>query len=304
MRLETLSYFIEIAVCGSFNKAAETLYVSQPNLSRTIHNFELELGLKLFDRSNRGIQLTEDGKKVFFYAKHIMGQIDSLETFLSVSKLQVPVKLSVSVCGLFLSGHLLNEYYETNQSNQMEFLLNEVTLEHVLDHVSTLQSELGIATVYDFQFPYFKRIADIKCLEYEEIGESPVYIHIGCKNPLFEKTSLQIEELTPYPLIRLPDDYFSNLSAVMESDNVPFVPFEKTIVMNNIHSIISLISSSQAIFIGNRWSGRDLNNDRIHSLPLANHKIRQKLLGIKRKQELLTPAAESFREIFLSCYQD
>lgn len=62
MQLQQLYYFREVAEQGSINKAAGTLMVTQPNLSRSIQKLEEELGLKLLVRSNKGIQLTEEGR--------------------------------------------------------------------------------------------------------------------------------------------------------------------------------------------------------------------------------------------------
>lgn len=302
MRIESLSYFVEIAECGSFNKAAEALYISQPSLSRTIQNLEDEIGYKLFDRSNRGIQLTEEGKKVFIYAKHLLEQMHSLEKYMTYNTYIHPVHLSISVCGLFLSGLLLNEFYTANQADKMEMLLNEVTLEQAMDQVSDLTSELGIVTVFDYQMSRFKRVADIKNIEVTEIGESPIMVHLGCLNPLYAMDEIPMDALKDCTQIRLPDDYFSHLSVLMEEGDGPCIRFEKCIVMNNVHTIISLISNSEAVYIGNRWSGKDLNTGRIHSLTITGCYHTQKLLLLKRKQEILTPAAASFLHSFLSTY--
>lgn len=67
MDIRHLRYFVGIADCGSLMKASERLNVAQPALSVHIHNLEVELGVKLLQRSNRGVELTEDG--AFFYAR-------------------------------------------------------------------------------------------------------------------------------------------------------------------------------------------------------------------------------------------
>ena len=57
MTLQQLKYVIGIADSGSFNKAAEKLFVSQPSLTSTIHDLEAELGISIFNRTGRGITL-------------------------------------------------------------------------------------------------------------------------------------------------------------------------------------------------------------------------------------------------------
>ena len=64
MTLLQMSYILEIDRCGSMNKAAQRLFLSQSTLSSAILEAERELGITIFHRSNRGIRLTEDGKEL------------------------------------------------------------------------------------------------------------------------------------------------------------------------------------------------------------------------------------------------
>ena len=62
MNLLYIKYAVEIATCGSLNKAAEKLYVGQPNLSRAIKELESSLGVTIFERSTKGMVITPDVK--------------------------------------------------------------------------------------------------------------------------------------------------------------------------------------------------------------------------------------------------
>ena len=65
MNLMRIKYFVEVAKWGSFSKAAQMLYVSQPNLSRQIALMEQEVGFELFHRTGKTIQLTRAGEYLF-----------------------------------------------------------------------------------------------------------------------------------------------------------------------------------------------------------------------------------------------
>jgi len=65
MTFEQMRYFIEVAHCQNFSKAARNLYISQPNLTKYIANMERELNMKLFERTSRYVKLTEEGKMLF-----------------------------------------------------------------------------------------------------------------------------------------------------------------------------------------------------------------------------------------------
>ena len=65
MNLMRIKYFVEVAKWGSFSKAAQMLYVSQPNLSRQIALMEQEVGFALFHRTGKTIQLTRAGEYLY-----------------------------------------------------------------------------------------------------------------------------------------------------------------------------------------------------------------------------------------------
>lgn len=65
-----LETFIRVADAGSFNKAAEELFISPPAVIKQINLLEAQLGLTLFVRTHRGLKLTEAGKSLYQDAKY------------------------------------------------------------------------------------------------------------------------------------------------------------------------------------------------------------------------------------------
>ena len=84
MRIEQLTYFLEVAKTHSINKAAENLFVTQPGLSDSIKKMESELGLKLLNRSKTGVSLTESGKIVVQHAYTILEAYEDMLRDLSI----------------------------------------------------------------------------------------------------------------------------------------------------------------------------------------------------------------------------
>lgn len=72
MKLETLSAFCAVADTKSFSLAADTLYVTQPTVSKYVAQLEQELGARLLERSAGNIELTELGRKVYLYARRLL----------------------------------------------------------------------------------------------------------------------------------------------------------------------------------------------------------------------------------------
>ena len=72
-----LTAFVCVADCGSFNKAAEKLFLSAPSVMKQINALEKHLELKLFDRTNQGIRLTAAGQVIYRHAKYLFTYSES-----------------------------------------------------------------------------------------------------------------------------------------------------------------------------------------------------------------------------------
>ncbi|MDA0790736.1 MAG: LysR family transcriptional regulator [Proteobacteria bacterium] len=76
--LKRMRYIVEVARAEAITSAAQTLSITQPALTRNIAEVEEELGIQIFHRLPRGIELTEEGKAFVVRAKQILGDVDNL----------------------------------------------------------------------------------------------------------------------------------------------------------------------------------------------------------------------------------
>ena len=76
MEIRALRYFLEIAREGNMSRAAESLHISQPALSRQMKELETELGKKLFKRNSMGLALTDEGRLLRKRAEDILNMVD------------------------------------------------------------------------------------------------------------------------------------------------------------------------------------------------------------------------------------
>src|SRR3990170_2274189 len=74
MNIRQLEYFLTIADCRSMTLAATLLGIAQPTLTKTVRALELELGVKLFERMPRGVELTPYGQSLLRHAEAIRVQ--------------------------------------------------------------------------------------------------------------------------------------------------------------------------------------------------------------------------------------
>ncbi len=86
MLLSQLNYFRVVARYQHISRAAEALMVAQPALSATISKLEKELGVPLFNRQGRNIELNEVGRRLLVHADFVFEQLEAMEQSLAQTK--------------------------------------------------------------------------------------------------------------------------------------------------------------------------------------------------------------------------
>jgi LysR family hydrogen peroxide-inducible transcriptional activator len=79
MNLRDLKYLVAVAETGHFGQAAKRCYVSQPTLSSQIKKLEEQLGVTIFERTNRSVRVTPVGEEIIAHARQSIEQADAIE---------------------------------------------------------------------------------------------------------------------------------------------------------------------------------------------------------------------------------
>ena len=101
MNVSHLRYFITLAKYEHYGKAAQTLHITQPSLSKAIRSLEEELGVFLFEKEGRGVRITKQGKRYLSYATEALSQLDMgsrlLQKEISVTEGYLDIGLITSI---------------------------------------------------------------------------------------------------------------------------------------------------------------------------------------------------------------
>lgn len=192
MNILHMKYAVEVAKCGSINKAAEKLIIGQPNLSRAIKELETSLGIRIFERSAKGMTLTPEGGMFMTYAKKILKQVDELEeTFrkgLSVKKhFSVAVPRSGYISQAFARFSAL-----MNDKPGVELLCREMSITDAVDSVLRDDCRLGIVRYAEEYDSYYKAMFDEKKINYELVAEFRYMLVMNRDCPLAAKKDITL----------------------------------------------------------------------------------------------------------------
>lgn len=114
MRISSLIYFYEVAQLKSISKVSNKFHISQPALSHQLSSLEKELGVKILERSNKGVKLTDKGKILYNYSKEMIKLHNNLLDDISMeSETKKEIKINIlSIYGNFLVDNISNNLVE------------------------------------------------------------------------------------------------------------------------------------------------------------------------------------------------
>ena len=198
MTIQQIYYAITISEQGSFNKASEVLYISQPSLTEAVKELEKELGISIFHRRGKGVTLTSDGSEFISYARELYSQYENIiDRYGEKSKLKK--KFSVSTQHYSFAVKSFVELVKQLSTDEYEFALREVRTQKVIDDVSGLKSEIGVLYMSDFNAPLLTKIFRTNKLEFHELITCDAYVYLWKGHPLAKNKSIRFDELTQYP---------------------------------------------------------------------------------------------------------
>ena len=153
--LNALRYVVEVARTRSISKAARNFYFSQPHLSNISRSVEREVGMPLFCRSSKGMELTETGKKFVAQAQKILKEAEALDEAFSASPAKC-VHFGISMTRSYQVLRVITDVLNENDAKErFEVAIRETNPFQVLEDVRAGTSQLGVLHFYDTQEKYF-----------------------------------------------------------------------------------------------------------------------------------------------------
>ena len=200
MTLQQLSYVIAISETGSFSRAAEKLYITQPSLTSAVKALEEELGIVLFNRSARGVTLTAEGLQFLPRAKQIDAQYQALlEAYGRQGRRRQQFAVSTQHYSFAVKAFV--EMARSVDVAEYEFAIRETRTRDVIDDVAALRSEIGLIYLSDFNRKALTRLLSERGLAFHPLIQCSAFVYLWRGHPLAGRASISFADLEPYPCL-------------------------------------------------------------------------------------------------------
>ena len=200
-----------VAETGSISKAAEKLYVAQPNVSRAVKELESDLNITIFERNSKGMIVTPEGEQLIHYAKRILRQIDDMEKIFKYQKKKNVFSISVPRAS-YISDAFVEFSKCLNNIDNAEVYYKETNAYRVINNVINEEYNLGILRYYINHDRYFKDIIEKKELKCELINQFKYVLIFNKNSALAENKEIHYSDLKDFIEIAHGDPYVPSLS--------------------------------------------------------------------------------------------
>lgn len=290
--LRQLRAFVELAKTESFTVAAQNLFITQSALSSLIKQMELSLGLQLFDRSTRRVQLSNVGQDLYPLVDKILLDLGSVLD--EATNLKALKKGQVRIAApQLLSSTIFPEVIAQFQQQypDVQVQLHDCGVEQVANKVLTAEVDFGVGPERDSS-------ADIHS---SLLFESPFHLVLPADHPLQQQEPLTWQHLQNYPLILLQGQFAKRLSGDLDSTEYgPELNLRPAHLVSFMSTALSMVNSGLGLTVCMPYAKPLVDLYGLRMRQLHSPSVYRRFYVYERSARTLSPAAEQFKNALFS----
>jgi DNA-binding transcriptional LysR family regulator len=284
MDISALQAFIAVAESGSFSRAAERIFLTQPAISKRIAALEQEIGARLFDRVGRKSHLTQAGEALLSRTRAVLGELEDIKRDITNLSGTIAGELSLATShhiGLHRLPGPLKRFHETYTKVRLN--LHFMDSEKACNAVAKGDLELAVVTL--------PPAADAP-LRIEKIWDDPLDIVVSPDHPLAQTPHVHPEMLLNYPAI-LPGPGTYTREIILNA----FGSLRDRIQVGMATNYLEVLKMLAAIGLG--WSAlpRTMIDGGLKVVQIEKMKIRRELGIVTHEKRTLSNAGQAMIRI-------
>lgn len=282
MTLQQLKYVAAVAEKGTISDAAKALFISQPSLTNSIKELENEMQITIFNRTNKGIIVSNVGNEFLAYARQVLEQADLLEEKFLNGKQQSP-RFSVSTQHYSFAVNAFVDVIREFGGNQYDFTLRETQTYEIIEDVNRRISELGILYTSAKNEEVLMKLMKQNGLEFEELFVASPHVFISSKHPLAVKEILTLEELDEYPYLSFEQGDYN--SFYFSEEILSTIDRSKNIKVRDRATLFNLVIGLNGYTVSTGVISRELNGENIIARPLLVEEFMR--VGVIKQKDMM-----------------
>lgn len=292
MTFQQLKYVITVAETGTITEAAGKLYVSQPSLTKAIHELEKEMNIVIFNRTNKGISLSREGDEFLGYARQVLDQAAILEDKYKGGH-GGKKKFCVSTQHYSFAVNAFVDLIKQYGQDEYDFSLRETQTYEIIEDVARMRSEIGILFLNDFNEVVLDKILKSHDLEFHLLFVAKPHVFISRNHPLAGREIITNEELEQYPYLSYEQGEHNSFYFSEEI----FSPFErkKNIRVRDRATLFNLLIGLNGYTVCSGVIDEKLNGKDIIAVPLAQES-NMRIGYISHRKGMISRVGNSYLE--------
>ncbi|WP_068785466.1 LysR family transcriptional regulator [Paenibacillus phocaensis] len=282
MELTQLEYFLTVARLQHMTQASKALNLTQPALSHAISKLEHELGVPLFERSGRNLELNRYGQMFMIWVERALQDlthgIREIQEWTNPDSGVIAISY-LNILGVDLVPTLIRNYQQTRP--QVRFELTQGNLGDIDEHLDKGLSDLMITSRESF----------MELHEWIVIQRLPLFIVVSAHHPLAGRPSLSLTELSGEPFVGLKNNCGLKATILARFQSTGFT-LASTYDAEDLITVAGFIKAGLGVSVLPRTMGLELEG--LVWIPIQEEGWHWEL-GLKwRKDRYVSPAARRF----------
>lgn len=294
MTFQQLTYVVEISKCGSINKAAHKLVLSQSGISSAVRELEEELGIQFFVRSNRGVEFTPEGKEFLSYAISLLEQKQRIESLYGGARnMAAPARFSVSTQRYPFTEDAFLRMLRSTEAGRFNFSIKETGMDAVIEDVYDRQADIGVIFLTELTEKMIRRLLDARDLEFHEVAAVAPCIYVRKGHPLASLDTVSEQDLKGYPYVSFEHAQGVAADFSEEYQMMSMKRPDRCISVNNRATMMNVLAQTDAFTTGSGLLVESFISQAVVTVPLAD-KNNIRIGWIVPEDSKLSPLAEQF----------
>jgi DNA-binding transcriptional LysR family regulator len=297
IEIRLLDHAIALASHRNYARAAKSLHISQPTLTRSIQALEARLGCRLFDRRSRTVLPTPAGEEMLKHARQVVASSQALEDGIRQFRGIDVGSLTVGVgpyAASILVGQTLGRFNELHPG---------IRITAMIDDWVNLPRRLK-AREFDLVLMETSQLETDTDLEIRPLLPHQGFLFCSGRHPAVKARSLSLQNLVSYPFVlpTLPQRILQLFARLFQTSDEAASPIDRLSIIqsNDVSLIRNTVASSQSIGLATHGMiAEELRSKRFAALPFRIPELKTGYGIVTRKHLSLPPAASALAEMLV-----